>query len=302
MTSGVVGFALALVAAYGVFLVFTAVSMGWRGLGVSPAPTTRSRRRGPSVEEFLAQAGLERVGVAEFLAATTTLALIGFGLGWAIWGGVLPSLAVAGAAAWIPVGSARARRASRRDHAREAWPRMIEEIRLQAISLGRSIPQAVFTVGARGPEELRPAFAAARREWLISTDFDRTLSVLKARLADPTADAVCETLLIAHEVGGSDVDRRLRALIEDRILDLQGRKDAQSKQAGARFARYFVLVVPLGMALVGLTIGSGRAAYQTPIGQLMVISAFVLIGLCWLWAGRLMQLPDEERVFREGGQ
>lgn len=301
MSSRVVGFLLALVAAYGVFLLYTALAMGWRGVGVSPAPTVRRRRRGVSVEEFLAQAGLERVGVTEFLAATTTLSLIGFGLGWAVWGGVLPSLAVAGAAAWVPVGSARARRGVRRSQAREAWPRMIEEIRLQAVSLGRSLPQAVFTVGARGPEELRPAFAAARREWLISTDFDRTLDVLKARLADPTADAVCETLLIAHEVGGSDVDRRLRALIEDRIQDLQGRKDAQAKQAGARFARYFVLVVPLGMALVGLTIGNGRAAYQTPIGQLMVIAAFVLIGLCWLWAGRLMQLPEEQRVFREGG-
>ena len=101
---------------------------------------------------------------------------------------------------------------------------------------GRSIPQALLDVGRRGPEELRPAFDAARREWLISTDFERTVNVIKARLADPTADAACETLLIAHELGGSDLDKRLEALIEDRILDTQGRKDARAKQAGVRFA------------------------------------------------------------------
>jgi tight adherence protein B len=151
----------------------------------------------------------------------------------------------------------------------------------------------------RGPEEMRPAFAAAQREWLISTDFGRTLNVLKAQLADPTADAVCETLLIAHEVGGTDVDRRLRALIDDRIQDLQGRKDARSKQAGVRFARYFVLIVPIGMAFAGLAIGDGRAAYGTAQGQVMILVAFGLMGLCWLWAGYLLKLPEEQRVFSE---
>ena len=145
----------------------------------------------------------------------------------------------------------------------EAWPRLLEEIRILTSSLGRSIPQALFEVGRRAPEELRPAFAAAHREWLLSTDFARTLRVLKANLADPTADAVCETLLVAHEVGGTDLDRRLEALIDDRVQDTQGRKDARAKQAGARFARRFVLIVPAGMALAGMSVGTGRAAYQT---------------------------------------
>jgi tight adherence protein B len=174
---------------------------------------------------------------------------------------------------------------------------MIEEIRLLTGSLGRSIPQALLEVGRRGPVELRPAFAAAEREWLISTDFSRTTAVLKARLADPTADAACETLLVAHAVGGSDVDRRLAALVEDRIQDLQGRKDAQAKQAGVRFARRFVLIVPLGMALAGLSIGTGREAYQTALGQALVAAGLLVVVACWLWAGRLMRLPEEERVF-----
>ena len=73
----------------------------------------------------------------------------------------------------------------------------------------------------------------------------------------------CETLLVAHEVGGTDLDRRLQALIDDRVQDTQGRKDARAKQAGARFARRFVLIVPAGMALAGMSVGNGRAAYQT---------------------------------------
>ncbi len=105
--------------------------------------------------------------------------------------------------------------------------------------------------GAARPRSCARRSRPPQREWLLSTDFERTLRVLKANLADPTADAVCETLLVAHEVGGTDLDRRLEALVDDRVQDTQGRKDARAKQAGARFARRFVLIVPAGH-------GSGR--------------------------------------------
>jgi tight adherence protein B len=299
--SGIAAFLLSLLAAYGVFLIYTALAMGWRGLGVSPSPIRR-RRKGPSIDEYLTQAGLENVRVGEFAAVSGVLLVVGTGFGWAIWGGVVAPTAVGLAGAAFPLAAARARRAARREQARENWPRMIEEIRMQAVSLGRPIPEALLSVGLRGPDEMVPAFRAAQREWLISTDFDRTLTVLKDQLADPTADAVCETLLIAHEIGGTDVERRLRALIEDRIQDLQGRKDARAKQAGARFARWFVIVVPVGMALVGLAIGDGRASYAGAVAQLMILGAFGFIAACWVWAGVLMRLPEEQRVFSGGGE
>jgi tight adherence protein B len=300
MTQGSTAFLLALVAAYGVFLVYTAVVLGWRGVGVSPGIARPRRRAG--LDEFLVQAGLENVRVVEFLAVEAVLFAVAAAFGYAVYAGLPAAVAVGLAAAAIPVVSARSRRRARRALAREAWPRMIEEIRLQAVTLGRSIPQALFAVGARGPEEMRPAFAAAHREWLISTDLDRSLDVLKANLADPTADAVCETLLIAHEVGGTDVDHRLRALIDDRTDDLQGRKDARAKQAGVRFARAFVIVVPVGMALVGLNIGDGREAFRSATGQLWVLIAFAMMAGCWVWASQLLKLPEEERVFLQEGQ
>ena len=53
------------------------------------------------------------------------------------------------------------------------------------------------------------------------------------------------------------------------------------------------------MALCGLSIGNGRAAYQTAMGQAAVAAAVLLLIACWLWAGRIMKLPEEERVFVE---
>lgn len=291
------GLLLAIVGGYGVYLVYTSVAYGWNGVRVGPTRTRAAERR-RDLRDWMVQAGLDDVPLGEFAGVSAALAVVGGTLAWVLFGGPLPSIIAAAFAATSPAASYRARRERRRNEARDAWPRMIEEIRLLTGSLGRSIPQALLEVGRRGPAELRPAFAAAEREWLISTDFSRTCDVLKSRLADPTADATCETLLVAHEIGGTDVDRRLAALVEDRIQDLQGRKDAVSKQAGVRFARRFVLIVPAGMAVAGLSIGTGRAAYQTPLGQLLVAVGVAVVVACWVWAGRMMRLPREERVFR----
>jgi tight adherence protein B len=295
----VTGLLLAVAAAGGVHLLYTALVLGWRGAGLGPGRGAATAGRPRRASDWLAQAGLGSVRPAEFAVVVAAVGLAGGVLATAVFGAGLPALVAGLFAASLPVAAHRSRRRTIRAKALESWPRMLEELRVLTAAAGRSIPQALFEVGRRSPEELRPAFAAAHREWLLSTDFERTLAVLKAGLADPTCDAACETLLIAHEVGGADLDRRLAALVEDRILDVQGRKDARAKQAGVRFARRFVLVVPLGMALAGMSIGPGRDAYRTPLGQLAVAVGLVMVVLCWAWAGQLMRLPEEERVFRE---
>jgi len=290
----------AVIAGYGVHLIYTSQVAGWRGFGPGPRNANAGvvmPQASQRVREWLTQAGLGEVGGIEFGTVIGTLFVAGAAAGALFFGAALPALVLGSFAASMPIATYRKRRVSRVERARDSWPRLIDEIRTLTAGAGRSVPQALFEVGLNGPAELRPAFEAAHREWLLSTDFSRTLDVLKRRLADPTADSACETLLIAQELGGTDLDRRLDALAEDRRLDLQGRKDARAKQAGVKFARRFVLIVPLGMAVVGLSIGNGRAAYQTPLGQVVVVIALALVAACWLWSGRIMRLPDEQRVF-----
>jgi tight adherence protein B len=291
--------AVAAIAALGSFWLYTSLALGWTGFGFGPRVDGTARATRFDLDGWLRQAGLEDVDRREFAAVILMLFLLGFVGAFATFGGIGPAIVSAVFAASFPIASYRHRRETRRQRAQEAWPRMIEEIRVQTAALGRSIPQALFEVGGRGPVELRPAFEAAHREWLLTTDLPRTFTVLKTRLADPTADMACETLLIAHELGGSDLDRRLEALAEDRLEDVQSRKDARSRQAGARFARVFVLIVPAGMALAGISIGNGRASYRSGTGQLVVLAALGLVIGCWWWAGRVMRLPEPQRVFTD---
>lgn len=283
---------ISLLIGYGVHLVFTDIVLGWTG--------SRGRSLGAGVD----RSGRDKVRASIPAGLTTGVAMTGLALGFAVgalvfavFGGLFPAGAAFAFAAWAPLASQRSRIEKTDALARDAWPRLIDEIRLLTGSMGRSIPQALFDVGRRAPAPLRPAFATAEREWLLSTDFSVTVASLKQALGDATADAALETLLVAHRVGGSDLDKRLASLAEDRVQDLQGRKDARAKQAGVRFARRFVLIVPAGMALAGLSIGTGRTAYQSPIGQTAVVFGIAVIVACWIWAGRLMRLPTEERVF-----
>jgi tight adherence protein B len=289
---------LALLAAAGSHFLVSAVLGGRRHL----LPQRRTDRQRFTLlrraRDWLIQAGLVDVRLSEFAVVSGALFAVTLVVGWVFLGGLVPALALGAAAATAPFQLYRARRAARLSRAQESWPRLIEEIRIHTLSLGRSVPQAVFEAGLRAPAELRPAFEAAHREWLLSVDFARTLDILRAQLADPTADAACETLLVAHEVGGTDLGRRLEALAEDRLQDALGRKDAHAKQAGVRFARRFVLVVPAGMTLAGSLIGTGRAAYASTTGQIVVLAAVALVAGCWVWAGRYLRLPEAQRVFR----
>jgi tight adherence protein B len=288
---------LSLLAGAGVYFLYTAVVLKQRSL-IGSALRSRQKAGNQRVDDWFAQAGIPADKRKQVALTILAVALAGALFGWMLFGGFLAPFIVGVFAASFPATAYKQRRARRRTEAADTWPRMIEEIRLLCGSLGRPIPQALLEVGKRGPEDMRPAFRQAEREWLISTDFARTTHVLKEQLADPTADIVCETLLLAHNIGGSDIDRRLAALAEDRQMDLHSRKDARSKQSGVKFARRFVLIVPIGMAFAGLSIGNGRAAYASTEGQLGVAAGLFTLAACWFWAGRLIRLPEEKRVFR----
>ena len=276
---------IACLAAYGAHLVYTSLALRWNG--VMPGPRARQT---PARRLAIPQVtGLSVRAVA--VGAAATLAAL------ALFGALLPAAISGALCTAIVVVSARTELDRRRHRIASAWPGVLDETRVLAGAAGRPIPQALFESGRRAAPGVREAFAAAQREWQASTDFGRALGVLKADLAEPSSDVICETLLVAHQVGGSGVDRRLEALIEDRVRELDLRRDATSRQAGALFARKFVLIVPVGMALVGLSLGTGRAAYEGRTAQAIVAAALALIAVCWVWAGRILRLPRAERMF-----
>jgi hypothetical protein len=94
------------------------------------------------VNDWLAQAGLSDVRISELAGVMFLLTLAGGAAAYALFGGIIPSLVAGGFAGCTPLASYRLRRRNRMAAAQEAWPRMIEEIRVLTGSLGRSVPEA----------------------------------------------------------------------------------------------------------------------------------------------------------------
>src|SRR5262245_15696947 len=118
--------AASLAAGLGVYYLYTALALGWRG--AAPAPPLTSARRSPSHgRDWLARAGLAGMAPREFVGATLVVALVGGLFGFLLFGGVVPALVCATFAGALPIASARRRRTARREQAQEAWPRLIEE-------------------------------------------------------------------------------------------------------------------------------------------------------------------------------
>ena len=280
----------AMLAASGVFVVTQ-----------RPRPSRRARRA--RLSDWMRQSGVDGVSSTEFVTVECAVFALTTAMIWFLFGAIVPATAAGLSALAAPLAVYRNRRVRLLEETRNAWPTLIEELRLQVGTLGRSVPAALLDVGRQAATEpMRAAFEAANREWLLSTDFARVVAMLQERLADPTADTVLETLLVANEIGGTDIDRRLARLLEDRQIDLRHRHEATSRQAGVRFARWFVLIVPFAMALVGLGIGDGRAAYREPTGQIVGGLAVAFVGLCWWWSAAILRLPTEPRVTRTMGR
>lgn len=273
----------------GVWLLSTSGSNAATGTRRLPVPVRREAPAAPRAPMALLRSALASVAAAG----------VGWIGAWMLFGGVVAPALVALLGAAIPPCAATQRRRRRAADTWRAWPRLLAEIRVLVAHQGQSIPAALFAAGEHAPYGMRPAFSEAARTWSLGTDFEAALRVLKASLADPTADAICETLLAAHQIGGVRIDARLRALAEAAQAEAAARSDARAKQAGARFARSFVASVPAFMAVIGLSIGRGRQAYESADGQLLVAFSVLAVAACWLWAGRIMAIPVRKRVFRQ---
>jgi len=180
---------------------------------------------------------------------------------------------------------------------RDVWPQLLDTVRVDLTLTRVPLGDAFFAATARLAPPLQERFVAAERVWVNTVDFPAALRAVAATFDDPFTDVVCESLRTVASVPATQMNRRLIDLAADMRTLVGYARDADATLAGARFARKFVVIVPVVMAAVGVWVGDGRAAYQTPTGQLVGITALTVMIGCWWWAGRLLTLPSPPRVF-----
>jgi tight adherence protein B len=279
-------------AALGVGLLLAVSPLLWPTRGEA----NRARPRRSVFADELALAGVPGAPVVVVVVVAAVLAAVGASLAHAVFavpvltavGGVLGGLL-------LPV-VVRSRANRRRSANRAIWPDVVDHL-VASVRAGMSLPDSIGALAELGPAVTRTAFASFDDEYRRTGDFGHAVDSLKARLADPTADRILETLRMAREVGGTDLTAVLRGLSTYLREDATLRAEVRARQSWIRNAARLGVAAPWLLLLVLASRPETLQAYDSAAG-----SALILCGVgVTLVAYRLMiglgRLPEERRWF-----
>lgn len=261
---------------------------------VAPRPPRRERPRS-RLEQLLARAGVSGTSQVGIVVLCFVAAVVA-GLLVQVVSGTWPvASAFAVLAGYLPIAVLNGRARRRQRELADVWPEAVDNL-ASAVRAGMSLPEALTQLSLRGPEPLRPAFAAFGVDYQVTGRFGDSLDRLKDHLADPVGDRVVEGLRIAREVGGGELGRLLRSLSGYLREDARTRSELESRQAwavnGARLAVAAPWLVLLMLSLQREVI----SRYASPAGVVVLVAG----GACCLVAYRLMvrlgRLPQERRI------
>lgn len=280
--------ALGLCLGLGLFLV-------WSSFWTEPRSGTPSRARLTGLEAALRHAGLETTSVRMLLAFCGTAAVVSGLLGLAVTRiGALGFCALV-AGGWAPIAFVRWRARRARARVRQLWPDVVDHLR-SAIRAGLSLPEALSQLQYRGPEPLRPAFAAFGSDYRASGDFEASLNRFKDRMADPVADNLVEALRVTREVGGTDLGRLLGTLAEFLRDSARTRSELEARQSWTVNAARLALAAPWVVLVLMSTQPAALRAYNSPAGYAVMLGGAVVSLLAYHLMQRLGALPVERRV------
>ncbi len=263
------------------------------------APQRAPKQAGWSIrrDELIKQAGIGGVSSAQLLAMQVIAALAS-GLVVQVLTSTSAVASCFAAFAFVgPLVIVRRMKQRRQVALRELWPEAIDNL-ASAVRAGMSLPEGVAGLALRGPEPLRPPFARFGASYRGSGRFAECLDSLKADLADPVGDRVCETLRVAREVGGSDLGTVLRTLSELLRVDARTRSELETRQGWTVNAARLAVAAPWIVLLLLGSQSQTLQAFDSSGGVLMLAIGGAVCLAAYRIMLRIGRLPEEPRVLR----
>jgi tight adherence protein B len=279
-------------AALGVGLLLVVSPLLWPSRGAANRP---ARGRSAFADE-LALAGIPGAPIAAVVAVAAVVGAVGAALAQAVFavpvltavGGVLGGLL-------LPV-VIRSRANRRRSANRAIWPDVVDHL-VASVRAGMSLPDSVGALADLGPAATRTAFASFDDEFRRTGDFAYAVDSLKARLADPTADRILETLRMAREVGGTDLTAVLRGLSAYLREDATLRAEVSARQSWIRNAARLGVAAPWLLLLVLASRPETLQAYDSAAGTALILCGVGVSVVAYRLMIGLGRLPEERRWF-----
>jgi tight adherence protein B len=256
--------------------------------------TGRPERRPLRLRTRLAQAGFASASTAGFVILS---AICGILAGALVLGmTAMPGLAliVAVFALLLPHAAIGWRIRGRQRRNRLAWPDAVDHL-VGATRAGLGLPESLAALAESGPAQFRDEFREFAREYESTGLFSVALDDLKARLADPVADRILETLRMAREVGGTELPGVLRALSALLRQEQALRSEVEARQSWIVNAARIGVAAPWVVLLLLSTRPEAAAAYQSPDGLVLLATGVVVTLVAYRIMVRIGRLPEPRR-------
>jgi tight adherence protein B len=185
---------------------------------------------------------------------------------------------------------------SRRRASRVLWPDVVDHL-VSAVRSGLALPDSVATLARTGPTHSREAFAQFERDYRATGNFGLSVDGLKARLADPIADRILETLRMSREVGGSELTTVLRNLAAFLRQETAIRSEVEARQSWVMNAARLGVAAPWIILLLLATRPEAAAAYNTGGGVVLIVGGLLVTALAYRIMLGLARMPEERRWF-----
>lgn len=263
--------------------------------GLTTPPEARPLGVSRRMHRLAREAGLARASGGTVLVVMAGGSLISFVVVAGLTRSAVVGVAFALIAAFLPVSTLRARAARRRRRFRDVWPDAIGTL-ISAVRSGTSLGEACVALAERGPEDLRSGFRAFAATYRATGSLDASLDRLRELLADPVADRVVAALLIAHEVGGTDLVRVLQALGDFVREDGRVRKEIEARWSWTVTAARVASAAPWIVLLLMATRPEAARAYSSSEGALVIAGGAAVTLLGYRLMLRAARLPEERRL------
>jgi tight adherence protein B len=277
---------IAACAALGLLLLYDGLTGKASSAGVSPI------RR---LDQLVLEAGIRQLNGARLVAQSIVVALVS-GLFVA---GVSSSPMIAGvfslAGGWLPYAYVSSKRQRRQRGLRDAWPDAIQGL-ISGVRAGISLAESCAAQAHKGPEELRPGFAAFAGTYRSTGNMVAALDRLRSESADPVADRIVASLTLAGEVGGTDLVRVLRTLADFVREDIRVRKEIEARWSWTVTAARVAAAAPWVVLLVMSTRPEAASAYNSAAGATVITTGAVASFVGYRLMLRAARLPEERRL------
>lgn len=273
-------------AALGLLLLYDGLTCKAGGAEVSPM------RR---LDRFVLEAGIRQLSGTRLVGLSVVAALTSglFVAGISSSGIVAGIFSLAGGC--LPYAYVSSRRRHRQRGFRDAWPDAIQGL-ISGVRAGISLAESCAAQVSKGPEELRPSFAAFAGTYRATGNMRAALDRLRTESSDPVADRVVASLSLASEVGGTDLVRVLRTLADFVREDIRVRKEIEARWSWTVTAARVAAAAPWAVLLLMSTRAEAARAYNSATGATVITVGAVASFVGYRLMLRAARLPEERRL------